>query len=194
MAAGRLSFVYGFKGPAVSIDTACSSALVATHHGMAQLRSLPQWAVLAAGINLMLSEATTAAAQSAGMLTQDGRCKTLDAGADGYARAEACTALMLADGADLSNHIEAAYLQATFINQDGRSSSLTAPNGPSQQAVIRGTLQAASLQPRDIVALEMHGTGPSPSLAFNLLQLRAVSKEAGLRICCHAPACGMLSA
>ena len=87
VAAGRLSFTHGFKGPAVSMDTACSSALMATHTAAAYVsRGGGGASALAAGVNLMLSEATTAAAQAAGMLTPDGRCKTLDAGADGYVR------------------------------------------------------------------------------------------------------------
>lgn len=69
----------------VSVDTACSSALVGAHLGMQHLRS-HRGAVLAAGVNLMLAETTTAAAQIAGMLTLDGRCKTMDAAADGYVR------------------------------------------------------------------------------------------------------------
>ena len=69
----------------VSVDTACSSALVATHMGMQHLHS-HGGAVLACGVNLMLAETTTAAAQVAGMLTLDGHCKTLDAAADGYVR------------------------------------------------------------------------------------------------------------
>ncbi len=67
------------------MDTACSSALVGAHLGMQHLRS-HRGSVLAAGVNLMLAETTTAAAQVAGMLTLDGRCKTLDAAADGYVR------------------------------------------------------------------------------------------------------------
>ena len=73
------------------------------------------------------------------MLTLDGRCKTLDAAADGYVRGEACIVMLLsAGGAEVSSGAGAAsavMLQSTYVNQDGRSSSLTAPNGPSQQQV-----------------------------------------------------------
>ena len=86
VAAGRISFTYGIKGPAVSIDTACSSSLVAIHVGMQHVQAAPQRSALTAGVNLTLSETTTAVAQAAGMLTMDGRCKALDQGADGYVR------------------------------------------------------------------------------------------------------------
>lgn len=69
----------------VSVDTACSSALVSTHLGLQHLRHSGS-SVLSCGVNLMLAATTTAAAQAAGMLTLDGRCKTLDASADGYVR------------------------------------------------------------------------------------------------------------
>jgi Beta-ketoacyl synthase, N-terminal domain len=78
----------------VSIDTACSSAMVGTHMAAVHLIKRGGTA-LAAGINLMLAERTTAAAQVAGMLTADGRCKALDSAADGYVRAEACIVLCL---------------------------------------------------------------------------------------------------
>jgi hypothetical protein len=73
----------------VSMDTACSSALVATHTAAAYVRSSSVHSghsALAGGVSLMLSESTTAAAQAAGMLNMEGRCKTLDAAADGYVR------------------------------------------------------------------------------------------------------------
>ena len=99
------------------------------------------------------------------MLSPEGRCKTLDASADGYLRAEACGALMLrpfdvtspsllpsggssAAIAGAPQHHNAwmdsylAVLAGSAVNQDGRSSSLTAPNGPSQQAVAKGALIA----------------------------------------------------
>lgn len=136
-------------GPAVSIDTACSSAMVATHLSRQHL-SCAGGSALAAGVNLMLAETTTAAAHAAGMLTADGRCKALDASADGYVRLEACIVLLLTAAAPESNTQSAsrsgssgggdtgfsgAVLRSSYVNQDGRSSSLTAPNGPSQQQV-----------------------------------------------------------
>ncbi|KAK9837058.1 hypothetical protein WJX84_003543 [Apatococcus fuscideae] len=94
------------------------------------------------------------------MLTLDGRCKTLDASADGYVRAEACTGIYLSASGDASPGTSSTvYIRSTFVNQDGRSSSLTAPNGPSQQGVIRGALAAAAASPQDVQLLEMHGTG-----------------------------------
>ena len=67
MAAGRLSFIFGFSGPAVSIDTACSSAMVGTHMAAQHLQQ-HMGDALSAGVNLMLAERTTLAAQAAGEL------------------------------------------------------------------------------------------------------------------------------
>ena len=86
------------------------------------------------------------ACQRAGMLADDGRCKTLDASADGYVRAEGVGAMLLRrlqQGPPQAGAAEAvaedgggaplALLLGSAVNQDGRSSSLTAPNGPAQQ-------------------------------------------------------------
>ena len=72
----------------VSVDTACSSALVGTHQGLAHLRFKHGGSALCGGVNLMLAEHTTAATHVAGMLSAEGRCKTLDAAADGYIRCD----------------------------------------------------------------------------------------------------------
>merc|ERR1712078_82096 len=79
--AGRLSYTYGLRGEAVSVDTACSASLVGLR--------------LAGGVNLTPLGESTRVAQLAGMLSGDARCKTLDAAADGYVRGEACECLVL---------------------------------------------------------------------------------------------------
>jgi acyl transferase domain-containing protein len=159
---GRLSFLYGLRGPAVTADTACSSSLVALHLAAAALRSGEAQAAAALGVNLTLASTWTQACNRAGMLSPEGRCKTLDAAADGYVRAEGVGAALLRRLSGVPREAAAAaaaILCGSAVNQDGRSSSLTAPNGPAQQAVIRLALAAAALNPNAIAALEMHGTG-----------------------------------
>jgi hypothetical protein len=145
--------------------------MVGAHTAVQQLTYGGSAAALAAGVNLLLAQRTTAATQAAGMLASDGRCKTLESTADGYVRSESCVVLHIlaergvdktaldTNGSLAANYESGLIIHGTFVNQDGRSSSLTAPNGPSQQAVIRGALQSAGIQPAQMSALEMHGTG-----------------------------------
>ena len=94
------------------------------------------------------------------MLAADGRCKTLDAAADGYVRGEAIGALLLRAVQQAGSTASAlALFCGSAVNQDGRSSSLTAPNGPSQQEVMRAGLAFARLAATDVSHLQMHGTG-----------------------------------
>ena len=96
----------------------------------------------------------------AGMLCADGRCKTLDASADGYVRGETCVALILQLGPSLNQGVAiAAFLQGSAVNQDGRSSTLTAPNGPAQQAAVRQALQSGGLPASSLGMVQLHGTG-----------------------------------
>lgn len=98
------------------------------------------------------------------MLSPYGRCRALDAAADGYVRGETAITAALADAdvaaANLADAAPGAVLiRGTAVNQDGRSSSLTAPNGPSQQEVIRAAAADAALAPVGVAGLSMHGTG-----------------------------------
>ena len=127
---------------------------------------------VAAGAALVLAPHATSIFAAAGMLAPDGRCKTLDADADGYVRTEAVWAMPLwsttAGGVrGAASPAAAAVIRASSttmvssaVNQDGRSASLTAPNGPSQQAVLTAAARGASpALDRPADALEMHGTG-----------------------------------
>ena len=115
------------------------------------------------GVSLIIHAEVTAAATRAGMLAPDGRCKTLNSSADGYARAEACVVhqLEVEEAAAPDGQLGSGRMLVlgTGINQDGRSSSLTAPHGPSQQQLVRSVLEGCSLSPVLLDSLEMHGTG-----------------------------------
>ena len=161
---GRISYIFGFKGPSLSIDTACSSSLVAIHLVSSSFIPSGYAKALVVGVNLTIRAETTAVLAKAGVLTVDGRCKTMDASADGYARGESCIVHLLESvETNLHSENDGVVLSGTAVNQDGRSSSLTAPNGPSQQIVIREALgaTASNLHPHQICTLELHGTGTS---------------------------------
>ena len=163
VASGRISYTFGMRGPAMTVDTACSSSLVSLHTAMNALRMHQCDVVVNGGVNLMLVVETPAAFAKSGMLSVDGRCKTLDGLADGYVRAEAAGAYLIEmypdDSSSAARKNPLGALISTAVNQDGRSSSLTAPNGPAQQDVLRSAIHAASITPNDLSAIEMHGTG-----------------------------------
>jgi acyl transferase domain-containing protein len=161
VAAGRLSYVLGLQGPTVSVDTACSSSLVAITLAVQHLRSRACSLALAGGVQLMLSPDVTVLNCRMHMLSPGGRCRTFDADADGYARAEGAGMLVLkrlADALADGDPIHAVIRGAAF-NHDGRSSGLTVPNAAAQRAVIRAALANAGLVPDDIGYVEAHGTG-----------------------------------
>ena len=84
VAAGRLSYVLGFQGPSMSIDTSCSASLVAIHAACQSLRAGESTLALAGGVNVICAPETYIALSRAHMLAPDGRCKTFDAAADGF--------------------------------------------------------------------------------------------------------------
>jgi acyl transferase domain-containing protein/NADPH:quinone reductase-like Zn-dependent oxidoreductase/NAD(P)-dependent dehydrogenase (short-subunit alcohol dehydrogenase family)/acyl carrier protein len=160
---GRLSYVLGLQGPSITIDTACSSSLVAVHLACQSLRSGECDMALAGGVNVILSPENTISFSKASMLAADGRCKTFDAGADGFVQGEGCGIIVLKrlSVALADNNRILALVRGSAVNQDGPSSGLTAPNGPSQTAVIRQALSNAGLRSSQISYVETHGTATS---------------------------------
>ena len=161
IAANRLSYVLDLRGPSLAVDTACSSSLVAAHLAVRSLRSRECDLAFVGGVNLVLYPDVSVTFSQARMMTPDGRCKTFDAEANGYVRAEGCGVLILKRLSDaIRDHDRLlALVRGTAVNQDGRSNGLTAPNGPSQQAVIRAALADAGVQPSEVSYVEAHGTG-----------------------------------
>ena len=108
---------------------------------------------LSTAVSLKLVPHGTILSMSAGMLSVDGRCKTLDARANGYARSEGVGALVLEPGAS------GLLLQRIAVRQDGRSASLTAPNGSAQRTLLLSALGRATLAAGEVGCTEAHGTG-----------------------------------
>lgn len=163
IAANRLAYIFDLHGPSLSVDTACSSALVAIHLAVQSLRREECDAALAGGCNLILSPESTLAFSKAQMLSPSGTCRPFDAAANGYVRGEGCGVLVLKrlQDAEAEGNRILAVIRGSAVNQDGRTSGIAAPNPRSQQAVIRAAFEDARVQAADLTYLEAHGTGTS---------------------------------
>ncbi|MDM0053601.1 type I polyketide synthase [Variovorax sp. J22R115] len=160
-AAGRIAHVLGLQGPCMVVDTACSSSLVAVHLACQSLRAGESDLALAGGANLILAPDNSVAICRARMLAADGRCKTFDAAADGYARAEGCGVIVLKRWSDAvaAGDRVLALIRGSAVNHDGASGGFTVPSGRAQEALIRRALSNARVEPAQIDYLEAHGTG-----------------------------------
>jgi acyl transferase domain-containing protein len=176
LAAGRLSYALGLKGPSLSVDTACSSALVALHLACQHLRGGECDLALAGGVHLLLAPDSSVAFARTRMLDPSGRCRTFDAEANGYVRGEGCGVIVLKRLSDALRDRDAilAVVQGSAVNHNGRSSSLVAPNGLAQQSVIRKALDMAGVEPQQVGYVEVQGTGTSVGQSLEVGALAAV--------------------
>lgn len=175
VASNRLSYALGLEGPSLTVDTACSSSLVAMNLACQALRNGDCEIALVAGVNVMVHPLPYIATCRAGMLSPTGRCRTFDAGADGYCRAEGCGAVVLTRQ-DLDATAPCyGLVKAVAVNQDGRSAGLTAPNGLAQQSMHKRALElAGDLKPSDVSVIETHGTGTSLGDPIEVGAIKAV--------------------
>ena len=114
-----------------------------------------------------------------GMVSLDGRCKTLDAAADGYVRAEACVIIRVDAYRGAAPTPAAILLAGSAVKQDGRSNGLTAPHGPSQQHVVIAAAKSCSIVAGMLAGVEMHGTGTPLGDPIEVGALSAVTNLQG---------------
>ncbi|HEX7479510.1 MAG TPA: beta-ketoacyl synthase N-terminal-like domain-containing protein [Polyangiales bacterium] len=177
--ANRVSYLLDLKGPSLSFDTACSSALVALQAARDSLLRGESTLAIVGGVNAVLAPEPGVFFANARALAADGRCKTFDAKADGFVRSEGCGVVVLkrmsravADG----DRIYAEVLAAA-VNHSGTSNGLMAPSGPAQERLLRRALSEAQLTAQDLDYVEAHGVGAPLADLVELRALGAVMRE-----------------
>ncbi|XP_072047582.1 mycocerosic acid synthase-like [Amphiura filiformis] len=161
MMSNRVSYEFDFRGPSFSIDTACSSSLYAIQMACDGLKSGSCEMAVAGGVNLVLMAGATVGFCQAGMLSSDGRSKSFDDSANGYARSEGAGVIVLKL---MSKAIEDgdriyAVIRGGALSNDGRTNGIATPSLDAQKNLIKSACRNAGIDPRDVVYAEAHGTG-----------------------------------
>jgi acyl transferase domain-containing protein len=160
-AAGRITSTLGLSGPALTLDTACSSTLTAVHLAGAALRARECDVAIVGAAHLLLSPVTTGVFATAGLLSASGRCRPFTARADGYVRGEGCVVFVLKREHDAAADGDRPYavIRASAVHQHGGRAALSSPSSVGQRQAIVDCLRTADIAAVDVGYVEAHGSG-----------------------------------
>ncbi|KAL5323100.1 hypothetical protein ACEPPN_007628 [Leptodophora sp. 'Broadleaf-Isolate-01'] len=163
MLSNRVSWFFDLRGASVTLDTACSSALVGMHLAIQSLRSGEEKMALVGASNLFWQLEIMRGLSSLHFLSPDGKCHWFDEAANGYGRGEGLGFLVLKPLKDAlrDNDTIRAVIRGSGLNQDGKTPAITMPSREAQIELIQTTYRNAGLDLQDTQYFEAHGTGTS---------------------------------
>ncbi|KAI0012377.1 putative polyketide synthase [Xylariaceae sp. FL0662B] len=171
---GRISYYFGWSGPSVTLDTACSSSMVALHQAARALAAGDCRAALVGGVNVISSPDMYLGLDRAHFLSPTGQCKAFDASADGYCRSEGCGIFIIKKMRDALAEGDQIHgvIKGIEANQSGNAHSITHPHSPTQEQLFRRLLSKTKINPHQITVVETHGTGTQAGDPNELESLR----------------------
>ncbi|EFE42799.1 PKS-like enzyme, putative [Trichophyton verrucosum HKI 0517] len=159
--AGKVSHYFGWTGPSLTIDSACSSSAVAIHHACKAILSGECTAAIAGGVTILTSPLWFQNLAGASFLSPTGNCKPFNANADGYCRGEGVGAVVLkrlstalGDGDQILG-----VISSSAVYQNQNCTPIAVPNADSLSTLFRDVTKQAGLDPNRISVVEAHGTG-----------------------------------
>jgi amino acid adenylation domain-containing protein/non-ribosomal peptide synthase protein (TIGR01720 family) len=157
----RLSYKFNLRGPSISINTACSTSLVAVSMACQSLISGECNMALAGGCAIHLPQVDGLMYQEGGINSPDGHCRPFDADACGTVAGNGAGVVVLKrlDDALVDGNMIYAVIKASAINNDGSLKiGYTAPSIDGQAEVIAMAQALAGVEPETIDYIETHGT------------------------------------
>jgi amino acid adenylation domain-containing protein len=181
--ANRLSHVFGWRGESYTLDAACAGSLTALHQARRALLAGECDYALVAGVSLILNPWHYLSFGKSRMLSPEGRCKTFDRDADGYAPGEGVVVALLCREAEAArNHCRVhGRISGTATGHVGPSRGITAPSVDAQRRVIEAAAAAAGVGLETLSYVEAHGTGTPLGDPVEIAALGAALSAAGPR-------------
>jgi acyl transferase domain-containing protein len=161
-AATRIAYKLNLQGTAFSVQTACSTSLVAVHLAVQSLLTYEADVALAGAASVGPPTRRGHMYEPGGIFSPDGRCRTFDSGASGTVDADGAGILVLKrldDAIRDRDTIHAVIAGTAAINDGARKTGFTAPGPDGQATAVRTALATAGLEPDSVGLVEAHGTG-----------------------------------
>nr|ALP31891.1 polyketide synthase 9 [Diaporthe helianthi] len=191
----RVSNCFGFGGPSMTVRAACAAGGLALHLACQAIRAGECDTAIVAASNIILSPEFSVFLAEHGVLSPDASCRTFDANASGYARAEAVNCLIikrqslaLRDG----NPIRA-IIRGSAVNANGRTAGMSTPSSEAQEALVRAAYRQAGIPDGDrakTAMVECHGTGTPVGDAIEAYALAKMFGQHGVLIGSVKPSLG----
>jgi len=160
--ATRISYKLNLKGPSFTVQSACSTSLLAVHLAGASLLNGECDLALAGAVSVKVNLLAGYLCRDGGVLSPSGRCRAFDAGADGMLFGHGGGVVVLKrlkDAIDDDDTVRA-VIRGSAVNNDGRHKvGYSAPSVEGQAEVLTEAWSAAGIDPGTLSYIEAHGTG-----------------------------------
>ena len=185
--ATRVAYKLNLRGPAVVVQSACSTSLLAAHLACEALRRGECDMAMAGGVAVMTPQHMGFHYQPGMILSPDGQCRPFDASASGTLFGNGVGIVVLKrleDALDDKDRIRAVIRGSASNNDGSNKAGFTAPSFQGQQDVIREALANADIRPDSVALIEAHGTGTPLGDPIEFAALNSCYKPEGRSACC----------
>ncbi len=175
----RISYALDLQGPSEYCDTACSSTLVALHRAVHAIQNGECEQAIVGAVNLLTSPLGFVGLDSMGYLSPEGKVRSFQANANGYARSEGVGVLIVKPlrQATIDQDQIYAVIKGTGVTHGGKGMSLTAPNENGMKTAMIQAYQTAQIDPRTVSYIEAHGIASLLGDGIEMNALKAGYRE-----------------